>query len=357
MPAAAAISSMPTPAPCRPTAASAASTSCSRRARRCSSHRESRRSRRSGRVRSRGAAPARGGSDASLGLRRASHRLGFHVTERYLILVGTGHSHPTPEVPMAPRHRPQGRDRRRQPHPVRPLERRLRAGVQPGHAHRHARRAGRPVRPAGRAGRRGGRRRRAQARPRLQPHPRVRARLDAVGHAPPPTTSSRPAAPASRRPSSSPTRSPSARSSPASPAASTPPPTPRSPSTTTCAACSSALNSAKTLQQRLKALARAPARASSCPEIPRNAEPRTGLSMGEHAAHHRHGVGDRPRGAGRAHRPLAPEPRRRLRPRLLRRPGHAVPRPHPRPEPAPGHLAGEAREAQAGLRQGRGRAR
>src|SRR3954454_2024097 len=36
---------MPTPAPCRPTAAMVASTSCSRRARRCSSHRESRRSR------------------------------------------------------------------------------------------------------------------------------------------------------------------------------------------------------------------------------------------------------------------------------------------------------------------------
>src|SRR3954470_17879331 len=36
---------MPTPAPCRPTAARVASTSCSRRARRCSSHRESRRSR------------------------------------------------------------------------------------------------------------------------------------------------------------------------------------------------------------------------------------------------------------------------------------------------------------------------
>ena len=41
---------------------------------------------------------------------------------------------------------------------------------------------------------------------------------------------------------------------------------------------------------------------------------------------HRQGVGDRPRGAGRARRPLAPEHGRRLRPRLLRRPGHAVPR-------------------------------
>ena len=36
--------------------------------------------------------------------------------------------------------------------------------------------------------------------------------------------------------------------------------------------------------------------------IPRNAEPRTGLAMGDHAADHRPGVGDRPRGAGRADR-------------------------------------------------------
>ena len=36
------------------------------------------------------------------------------------------------------------------------------------------------------------------------------------------------------------------------------------------------------------------------PAIPRNAEPRTGLSMGEHAAIMAARVGDRPRGAGRA---------------------------------------------------------
>ena len=49
------------------------------------------------------------------------------------------------------------------------------------------------------------------------------------------------------------------------------------------------------------------------PEIPRNAEPRTGLSMGEHTRDHGPGVGDRPRGAGRARRPQPPQARRRLR--------------------------------------------
>ena len=54
-----------------------------------------------------------------------------------------------------------------------------------------------------------------------------------------PTTSSRPAGPAWRPRSSSPTRSRSARWSPGSPAASTPPPTPRWRSTRTCASCCS----------------------------------------------------------------------------------------------------------------------
>jgi acetyl-CoA C-acetyltransferase len=43
------------------------------------------------------------------------------------------------------------------------------------------------------------------------------------------------------------------------------------------------LNNAKTLQQRLKALAKIRP-GQLVPEIPRNAEPRTGLSMGDHAA-------------------------------------------------------------------------
>ena len=95
--------------------------------------------------------------------------------ERRYRVLSVPATHPTPEVPMAaPRSPdPQGRDRRRQPHPVRAVELRVRAGVQPGHAHRDARRAGRPLRAAGRAGGRGRRRRRPQARPRLQPDPRV----------------------------------------------------------------------------------------------------------------------------------------------------------------------------------------
>ena len=93
------------------------------------------------------------------------------------------------------------------------------------------------------------------------------------------------------------------------------------------------LNNAKTLQDRLKALARIRP-GQLVPEIPRNAEPRTGLAMGDHAA-----ITAKEWEIGREEqdeldRPLAPEHGRRLRPRLLRRPGDAVPRPDPRPEPA-----------------------
>ncbi len=48
---------------------------------------------------------------------------------------------------------------------------------------------------------------------------------------------------------------------------------------------------------------------------------------------HRDRVAGRPRGAGRARRRLAQEPRRGVRPGLPRRPGHAVPGPRARPEP------------------------
>ncbi len=51
---------------------------------------------------------------------------------------------------------------------------------------------------------------------------------------------------------------------------------------------------------------------------------------------HGPGVGDRPRGAGRAGGPQPPQPGRRLRHRLARRPGDPVPRARARPEPAPG---------------------
>ena len=109
-----------------------------------------------------------------------------------------------------PRRRP-----RRQPDPLRPLQQRLREGVQPGHADRRARRARRP-RSASRASASA---RSPQARcssTAATSTSRARACSAAASRPrPPPTTSSRPAAPASRRRSSSPTRSRSARSTPA----------------------------------------------------------------------------------------------------------------------------------------------
>ena len=227
-----------------------------------------------------------------------------------------------------------GRRPRRQPDPVRPLQHRLRRRVQPGHAHRRARRAGRPVRPRGRAARRGRRRRRAQAQPRLQPDPRVRARLAGSRPRRPPTTSSRRAAPASRRRSRSPTRSRSARSTSASPAAPTPPPTPRSPSARSCARCCSRSTRARDRQGRLAALGRDPRPATSGSTIPQNGEPRTGLSMGEHAAltalEWQISREEQDELAARSHQQLAAA----YDARLPRRPGHAVPRPRARPEPA-----------------------
>ena len=91
------------------------------------------------------------------------------------------------------------------------------------------------------------------------------------------------------------------------------------------------------------------------PSLPQVSEPRTGMTMGDHAAVTALEWHDQPCGPGRADRRQPSTPRRRLRPRLLRRPGHAVPRAHPRPEPAPGLDAGTARPAQAGLRPRRGR--
>ena len=90
------------------------------------------------------------------------------------------------------------------------------------------------------------------------------------------------------------------------------------------------------------------------PDIPRNAEPRTGLSMGEHAA-----ITARKWGITReaqdelavaSHQNLAAAYDRGFFDDLVT----PVPRPVARPEPAPGLVAGEARQAQAGLRRGRG---
>ncbi len=87
------------------------------------------------------------------------------------------------------------------------------------------------------------------------------------------------------------------------------------------------------------------------PSIPRNEEPRTGLSMGEHCAIMASEWERRPRGAGRARRAQPPQPRRRLRARLHGRPGQPLPRPRARPEPAPGLLGGEAGQARPRLRR------
>ncbi len=109
------------------------------------------------------------------------------------------------------------------------------------------------------------------------------------------------------------------------------------------------VNAAKSAGERVKLLGRLRP-GQIVPEIPRNAEPRTGLSMGEHTGDHRARVGHHARGAGRAGRGEPPEPGRGLRARLLRRPRDALPRPRARREPAPGRQRREAGEAQAGLR-------
>ena len=92
-------------------------------------------------------------------------------------------------------------------------------------------------------------------------------------------------------------------------------------------------------------------------EIPRNGEPRTGLSMGDHAA-----LTALEWQVGREEQDelaaaLPPAPRRGVRRGLLRRPGDAVPRPRARQQPAPRLHRREARHAQAGLRQGAPRPR
>ena len=101
-----------------------------------------------------------------------------------------------------------GRDRRREPHPVRPLQLDVRAGVQPGHAHRRRSTAWSPA-----SGCRASRLGEVVAGAVLK-HSRdfnlTRESVlgsQAVGRRRRPTTSSRPAAPAWRRPSWSPTRS------------------------------------------------------------------------------------------------------------------------------------------------------
>ena len=145
---------------------------------------------------------------------------------------------------------------------------------------------------AGAAARRGGRRRGAQALAATSTSPARWCSARGSTRTPRRTTSSRPAAPAWRRRSWSPTRSPSGRS------------------TSGIAGGVDTTSDAPLARQRgdaphAAASSTAPARSASgsrprrsCarsqpfkPEIPRNAEPRTGLSMGEHAALHRAALG------------------------------------------------------------------
>ena len=189
------------------------------------------------------------------------------------------------------------------------------------------------LRARGRGPRRGRRRRRAQAQPRLQPHARVRARLQArardarlrrpagVRHRPggddPRRQQDRARADRlrhRRRRRHHLRRADRDQRGPARGAARAQP--------HQVERRAAARRSTKLRPQQL------------VPEIPRNAEPRTGLSMGEHAAIMATRVGDRARGAGRAGRRQPPPPRRRLRHRLDGRSRHAVPGARARPEPA-----------------------
>jgi len=78
----------------------------------------------------------------------------------------------------------------------------------------------------------------------------------------------------------------------------------------------------KSTVQRLKLVGTLPA--SLGIEIPANSEPRTGLSMGEHAAITAKPTGDQTRRPRQADGRQPSQHGRRLRSRLLRRPGHAV---------------------------------
>ena len=113
------------------------------------------------------------------------------------------------------------------------------------------------------------------------------------------------------------------------------------------------INRAKGNAARLKALTKLRPQ-QIVPQIPRNAEPRTGLSMGEHAA-----IMAKEWGVTReeqdeltvaSHRNLAAA----YDTRLPRRPRHPVPRPRARPEPASGLERRETGQAEARVRRGAG---
>ena len=169
----------------------------------------------------------------------------------------------------------------------------------------------------------------------------------------PPTTSSRPATPASRPRCSSPTRSRSGRSTSASPAASTP---------TSDAPLGVNDDLRQVLMEAQPRQERRPSGAKLLgklrpgqivPDIPRNAEPRTGLSMGEHAAITAEASGASAReDAGRAGRgqppATSPPPTTAASSTTSSRPYLGLERDQ---NLRPDSTRGEARQAQAGLRR------
>ena len=228
-------------------------------------------------------------------------------------------------------------------------------GVQPGHAHQRARRARRPLRARRRDRRRGRRRRRPQARARLQPDPRVRAWARALDDATPAydvqqacDTGIQAAILVAnkialgqidvgdrrRRRHHAATR--------------------RWASTTTCAGCCVEVNAAKSTAGSVKLLAHVRARRRSCPTSRATPSRAPGCRWASTPAITAAQWGIAREAQDELARRQPPAPGRGVRPRVLRRPGDAVPRPDARPEPAPGLDAGEAGQAQAGLRRGRG---
>ena len=108
------------------------------------------------------------------------------------------------------------------------------------------------------------------------------------------------------------------------------------------------LRRSKSNVDRLKLVGKLPA--SLGVEIPVNSEPRTGMSMGEHAAVTAKEMGikrvDQDELAAASHTQHGG----RLRPRVLRRPRHPVPRAIPGQQPAARFVGGEVGHPQAGVR-------
>ena len=243
------------------------------------------------------------------------------------------------------------RRHRRQPHPLRALQQRLLARFQPGHAHRRPRRPRRPLRPRGRAARRGRRRRGAQALPRPRPDPRERARH------PPRAGDARLRRPAGlrHRPGDDDPRRQQDRARPdrrrhrlrrrhhlrRSDRAQ------RGPARDAAGGQPAALDRRQAARPR-----RAPSRPHRAGDPAQRGAAHRPLDGRALRAHGRR-LGGRPRRAGRARRRQPPQPGRRLRARLPRRPAHPLPRPRARPEPAPRLRPREAGEAEAGLRRSR----